>query len=306
MASYPATQLDLNWTIVGQGAIGLLAACRLQQQSNTVTLHLRQPNSLDIMFTATDGQQQQYYFSPAVAPYQAVLVPVKSYDVLAGIKELIPLLSTQAQIILSHNGMGTIEQVLPLLLPSQGLWFLTTTHAALKTSATTLQHTGQGQSVLAPLNLAANKQSSAVKQAMTIALGPVQLATDIKPFLWQKLLINAVINPLTAINNCKNGDLLAAKYTKTIQQLVTEVCAVSQATGYKMAIEESVQRVRLVMQATATNFSSMQQDVYHQRQTEINAISGFIVEQGRQYAINTPVNLQLQQQVLQLQQSYGL
>lgn len=306
MAPYPASQSALSWTIVGQGAIGLLAACHLQQHSISVALHLRQPNKLDIGFTAYNGQRQQHHFTAAKAPYQAVLVPVKSYDTLAAIKQLIPLLSSQAQIVLSHNGMGTIEQVLPLLLPSQGLWFLTTTHAALKPSATTLHHTGQGQAVLAALNLAANNQSSAVKQAMATALGPVQLVTDIRPYLWQKLLINAVINPLTAINNCKNGDLLAASYTRVIHQLVAEVCAVSQAAGYKFIVDAEIQRVRQVMQATANNFSSMQQDVYHQRQTEINAISGFIVNQGRKYAINTPVNVQLQQQVLQLQQRYGL
>jgi 2-dehydropantoate 2-reductase len=305
MASYPPSSLSLNWTVVGQGAIGLLAACRLQQHSIPVSLHLRQPKSVALSFTADNGQVQQLCFSAAIAPYQAVLVPVKSYDALSAVQQLLPLLSNNAQVVISHNGMGVIEQILPLLLPSQGLWFLTTTHGALKTAAMALCHTGQGQSVLAPLNLAAQHQQAVVSQAMAIALGPVQVVTDIQPYLWQKLVINAVINPLTAIHNCKNGALLKPEYAEVIKQIVLEVSAVSQAAGYALSADETLLRVRQVMQATANNFSSMQQDICHQRRTEINAISGFIVSQGQLYAIPTPRNLQLQHQVLQLQQAYG-
>ncbi|CAM3856168.1 ketopantoate reductase family protein [Rheinheimera salexigens] len=316
MALYSTTPSGLTWTIVGQGAIGLLAATHLQQQGAEVALHLRQAKPVDLLFTAHNGQQQQYCFSAArsvTASYQNVLVPVKSYDVIAAVHQLQPLLSSHAQLVITHNGMGIIEQVLPLLLPTQGLWFLTTTHAALKTSASALQHTGQGQSVLAPINSAAQQElinktdgnKTSISNAMAIALGPVQVVSDIQPFLWQKLLINAVINPLTAIYHCKNGQLLAPQYAADILQIVTEVCAVSKAAGYALSVDDAMLRVQQVMLATANNFSSMQQDVAHQRRTEINAISGFIVSQGQQLAIDTPRNLQLQQQVLQLQQAYG-
>lgn len=305
MASHPSSPLSVNWTVVGQGAIGLLAACRLQQHSIPVSLHLRQPKSVVLSFTANNGQVQQRCFNPAMAPYQAVFVPVKSYDVLSAIQQLQPLLSADCQLVISHNGMGTIEQILPLLQPTQGLWFLTTTHAALKTSEYALQHTGQGQSVIAPLNIAAHTQQAVVTHAMDKALGPVQKVTDIQPFLWQKLLINAVINPLTAIHNCKNGELLKPEFREVVRQIVLEVCAVSQAAGYALSVEDAIQRVYQVMQATANNYSSMQQDINHQRRSEINAISGFIVRQGQYYAIPTPRNLQLQQQVLQLQHAYG-
>ncbi|MGI5308848.1 ketopantoate reductase family protein [Rheinheimera sp. WS51] len=305
MASNSSSSSGLNWTIVGQGAIGLLAASRLSLSSGSVALHLRQPSSIEIIFTPVAGPAQSLQFAPAKPPYSTVLVPVKSYDVIAAVKQLLPNLSPDAQLVISHNGMGTIEPLLSLLTPNQGLWFLTTTHGALKTSANTIQHTGQGQSIAAPLNLAAKQHLAAIEKDLAIALGPLQLVPDIQPYLWQKLLINAVINPLTAINNCPNGDLLQEKFASTILQIVSEVCAVSQAAGYKMAIEESVQRVRHVMQATATNFSSMQQDVFYRRKTEIDAISGFIVNQGSHYNQATPLNLQLQQQVLQLQASYS-
>jgi 2-dehydropantoate 2-reductase len=299
VAQHTPAQPALNWTIVGQGAIGSLAASRLALAGTTVSLWLRQPTTTTIQF-----QHHALHFSPAAAPLNAIVVPVKSHAVMDAIHTLLPVLTTNAQLVLSHNGMGTIEQVLPLLGPAQGLWFLTTTHAALK-QGETLLHTGQGQSVLAPLNVAAWGQRLAVQAAMESAFGPLTVTDDIQPYLWQKLAINAVINPLTALHNCRNGALSAASFQPQIQALVLEVCQVAAAAGINLPYQQTMSKVQQVIISTAENYSSMQQDVLHQRCTEISAINGFIVQQAARYQLPVPLNQRLLQQVLQLQQGYG-
>lgn len=295
MAQNSPPQPTLNWAIVGQGAIGLLAASRLQLAGWPVQLWLRQPAPVDICFN-----QQPLHFACATAPITAVLIPVKSYAVLSAVQALLPVLTPDAQLVLSHNGMAATEHILPLLSPAQGLWFLTTTHGALKQGAT-VRHTGQGQSVLAPLNPAAKNQLLAVQQAMDIALGPVTLTDNILPFLWHKLAINAVINPLTALNNCSNGELAKEQYQPQISQILTEVCQVAAAAGYPLQYAQILEKVQQVIQSTAANFSSMQQDIAHRRRTEIDAINGYIVTQAALYNIDVPYNIELTQQVLQLQ-----
>ncbi|MGP9802305.1 ketopantoate reductase family protein [Rheinheimera sp. NSM] len=299
MAPNTSASSALSWTVVGRGAIGLLAACRLQLAGNPVRLWLRQPATIDMQF-----QQQPIQFLPATPPLSAVFVPVKSYAVLETVTTLLPHLTADAQLVLSHNGMGSIEQVLPLLAPQQGLWFLTTTHGALK-QADSVLHTGCGQSVLAPLNSAAQAHSNAVTAAMDTALGPLTLTEDIQPFLWQKLAINAVINPLTALHNCHNGELAQPQYQQQICAILHEVCQVAAAAGYALHYEVMLEKINEVIQSTATNFSSMQQDIMHQRRTEIDAINGYIVAQAARSNLAVPHNTQLQQQLLQLQQGYG-
>lgn len=299
VAQNSPAQSALSWTVVGSGAIGLLAASRLQLAGYPVRLWLRQPATIGIQF-----QQQPLKFLPAAPPLNAVLVPVKSYALLEAVTTLLPHLSADAQLVLSHNGMGSIEQVLPLLAPQQGLWFLTTTHGALK-RAHSILHTGLGQSVLAPLNSAAQAHSSAVTAAMDSALGPVTLTEDIQPFLWQKLAINAVINPLTALHNCNNGELAQPQYQQHISAILHEVCQVAAAAGYTLHYDLMLARIHGVIHSTAANFSSMQQDIVHQRRTEIDAINGYIVAQATRFNIAVPYNTQLQQQLLQLQQGYG-
>ncbi|WP_215397230.1 ketopantoate reductase family protein [Rheinheimera oceanensis] len=295
MAQNSPPQPALSWTVVGQGAIGLLAASRFKLAGWPVQLWLRQPAPVDICFN-----QQPLHFACATAPITAVLIPVKSYAVPAAVQALLPALAADAQLVLSHNGMAATEHILPLLSPAQGLWFLTTTHGALKQGAT-VHHTGQGQSVLAPLNPAAKNQLLAVQQAMDIALGPVTLTDNILPFLWHKLAINAVINPLTALNNCSNGELAKEQYQPQISQILTEVCQVAAAAGYPLQYAQILEKVQQVIQSTAANFSSMQQDIAHRRRTEIDAINGYIVTQAALYNIDVPYNIELTQQVLQLQ-----
>ena len=77
---------------------------------------------------------------------------------------------------------------------------------------------------------------------------------------------------------------------------------VAAASGYLFDISKTSVTVEAVIEKTALNYSSMQQDIVRQRQTEIDAISGFIVRQADKFGLDVPQNRQLQQQILQLQQ----
>jgi hypothetical protein len=130
----------------------------MQQAGFDISLWLRKPRLLTIKFA-----HRQLQFQPASAPISAVLIPVKSYAVTETVQTLLPAMASDAQLVLSHNGMGTIEQVKPMLAPGHGLWFLTTTHGALK-QPDTVQHTGTGSSTLAALNNAAKVKQQRVLQ----------------------------------------------------------------------------------------------------------------------------------------------
>ena len=62
--------------------------------------------------------------------------------------------------------------------------------------------------------------------------------------------------------------------------------------------------MKQVATMTATNHSSMLQDVLGQRPTEIDAINGKIVEQGQALGIPTPVNALLTSLMRAIQQNY--
>ncbi|MDX1676506.1 2-dehydropantoate 2-reductase [Arsukibacterium sp.] len=301
MASNPSTSSALSWTIVGRGAIGLLAAARLYHAGYSPRLWLKRPAPVELTYTGIDHQQQQMRLPSEQADrlIPRVLIPVKAYDVANAINQLAPALRPDAQLVISHNGIIPFKPLLEERHPDQGLWFLSTSQAAYKPAADQVIHTGLGQSYLAKLT-AASTEDDAIITAMTAALGPLTVVSDIQPLLWQKLAVNAAINPLSALENCRNGQLASPRYQQQIKALVTEVCQVATALGYPMQPAQSVAEVYRVIAATANNFSSMQQDVAAKRPTEIHAICGYVCQQAEQLGIAVPANLQMLNRIVAL------
>jgi 2-dehydropantoate 2-reductase len=114
---------------------------------------------------------------------------------------------------------------------------------------------------------------------------------DIQGIAWGKALVNAAINPLTALFGVRNGELLAnADRRELLATLAREAAAVATARGVTLPFPDAVARVEQVCRATALNKSSMLQDVERGRPTEIDSINGIIVAEGKRLNVATPAN----------------
>lgn len=115
----------------------------------------------------------------------------------------------------------------------------------------------------------------------------------------RKLVSNAIINPLTAVLNCKNGELLDHDTVHPlIEALVEEAGPVvrallppSQSTNGEgdedgFSDEELLKYVVRVAWTTAENTSSMLQDVRNGKTTEIDYINGFIALEGERLGLS--------------------
>jgi 2-dehydropantoate 2-reductase len=109
---------------------------------------------------------------------------------------------------------------------------------------------------------------------------PCEVRGDIEAVLWEKLLVNVGINPLTALLRVKNGDLpnLAPAWTMAVAA-AAEALAVARAEGVNLAVDPEV-RLQQVCVATAANRSSMLQDALAGRRTEIEALNAQVAAGG--------------------------
>jgi 2-dehydropantoate 2-reductase len=131
-----------------------------------------------------------------------------------------------------------------------------------------------------------------------------EVVPDIRIPLWQKLLVNVGINALTAIYNCPNGGLLELPDARErLVAAVEEGALVAAAEGVILP-GDPVAVALEVCRTTATNISSMLQDVRRRRLTEIGAINGAIVAMGERHAIPTPVNRELTAAIRALEQGF--
>ncbi|KAI9135851.1 ketopantoate reductase PanE/ApbA C terminal-domain-containing protein [Paraphysoderma sedebokerense] len=130
----------------------------------------------------------------------------------------------------------------------------------------------------------------------------------------QKLHINSIINPLTALLSIQNGQLLHSNsIQKTIDMLIEENYQlfkkldlesdlgdrnrafdknVSELGTEKLNFtkEELRERVYQVMNQTANNWSSMYTDFSKNQETEIEYINGAIIKLGKKYGVDVKVN----------------
>ncbi len=292
-----------NMQILGNGAIGNLLAAGAIKHGLNMRLCPRTPVNMAgqvIAQTATVTLPMSCYqpFS-ALTANDILVVPLKVHDIRSALTSLPFSLDKASAVVLLHNGMGGWEQARDVL-PHNPLYLATTSHGALRASPTVVRHTGIGQTMLgvAPDNANHdNERDNAVTSLLDRCLPPVFWQDDIVEALWLKLAVNAVINPLTAIHNVRNGALLEQSYSPMVSAICAEVSVVMKAWGFAHSKEELEQRVRRVMHNTAANYSSMHQDVYHGRTTEIQAINGYLLKMAEKKGIALPVNASLISQI---------
>lgn len=108
----------------------------------------------------------------------------------------------------------------------------------------------------------------------------------IRPQLWRKLAVNCVINPLTALWNCPNGEL--KNHPQEIATLCAEVASVIEREGLHTSAEDLRYYVEQVIESTAENISSMLQDIRALRHTEIDYITAICLNAPAPTALPCP------------------
>ena len=217
-------------------------------------------------------------------PDAIVLVTVKAFDLAAVLGELAPRLDSSHLVVVLQNGLG-IRTLAERVLTRHVIRGVTFMAAALE-SPGHVAFNAMGKTYL--------PCGGEVLDLWRRGGMPVDHVGDIDTYVWRKLAINAVINPLSALLRVPNGELLPLM---TIARgLVEEVVQVATHEGQHLELEETLAKVEASMRQTARNTSSMLQDMLAGRQTEIDWITGAIVERGARHGLAVPRH----QQVLEL------
>lgn len=288
----------MNIVVIGPGAIGSLWATSLQRAGHQVSLWSRQQaRHLSLQLDDSPALSFQHNDLNSVRRADLILVTVKAWQVEQALAPVIKYIDPNCMLMLMHNGMGAVDSILsqvnhlPVLLA-------TTSHGAYRPSPQQVLHTGQGRTQIGGYN-ELGKRCTFICDVFNHALPMCEWFDDIEQALWQKLTVNCAINPLTALENCKNGQLGEPRYQADISAVIKEAAAVMQAEGLNADLNSLTHTVQHVITATANNFSSMQQDVFYTRKTEIDFITGYLLKRAQHHGIAAPVNQRLYQAIKQ-------
>ena len=124
----------------------------------------------------------------------------------------------------------------------------------------------------------------------------------------EKLVVNSIINPITALLDIQNGHVLNnSNFGHVHHLLITEISMVLRNLPELHAVpgvQHRFSRHRLerlflgIAAKTAQNSSSMREDMRNRRKPEIEYINGYIVRRGEEQGIKCVLNYMLMQLVL--------
>lgn len=326
--------------------------------------------SLSTTFNPTLTPAQTPVYTPPAhhvhtAPISSLFVTTKAIYTADVLTRLLPRLDARSTVVLLHNGMGIIEDLVqrvfrnPATRPhfilasnTHGAWLKDTGHVvhaghgalqfaivpdprgrrdfeailaddsvpryARQLSLDDITPPGDGDSEENPYcglrNTVAALASLDALQAKWSPIADVHLA------MRKKLVVNAVVNPLTALLGCHNGALFREAGSRNVMQAVCEEASAvfraqleheaeswldSLGSGVDknlvplgrmppdLEVENLIQEVKRVADLTKGNISSMLADIKLGRPTEIPYINGYLVNMGKTCGVPTPVNATL-------------
>ena len=108
-------------------------------------------------------------------------------------------------------------------------------------------------------------------------------------FIWEKIIFNAVANPLCALLGVSSEMLSPIGAFDLLYQMADEGLAIANANG--VAISSESMRKRLdVLELGKPHAPSMLVDITAGRKTEVDTINGGLAREGKRLGIPTPIN----------------
>ena len=292
--------------VAGTGALACYFSARLAGSGNKVTMLGSWPEGLaalrlhGVRLLDMDGRTLAFPVEvlrgeEARGNFESALVLVKSWQTARVASQLQNCLARDGIALTLQNGSGNDEILKEALGPGRVALGITTLGARMLEPGY-VQYTGQGK-----VSLEARPNLGSLEELLRKAGFQVEMVDDPTSLLWGKLVINAAINPLTALLRVANGELLERPQAHQLLALAAqEAAAVALAGGIRLPYTDPVLVAEQVARNTAPNLSSMLQDVLRGAVTEIEAINGAIVRRGEQLGVPTPVNKMLWQLVTSL------
>ena len=217
-----------------------------------------------------------------------VIIFTKAYDTAAAAQNCAPVVGPETEVLTLQNGLGNY-QILQQHFSAEQVLAGTTSSGATLLGTGRVRQAGISKIVLGSPTGNAAIADSTVELLKSAGL-EVELTTDLDALLWRKVLINCAINPLTALTRRRNGELLAIAALRDLAgQVAEEVYRVGQAVGIDWAEFDPRREVEEVCRTTATNQSSMLQDILAGRRTEVKYITGAVANAAERHGVAAPL-----------------
>ncbi|MDD1767322.1 MAG: 2-dehydropantoate 2-reductase [Methanomassiliicoccales archaeon] len=281
--------------IFGAGALGSLMGGLLSTK-HEVTLVGRKPHTDAVNDNGLEisGVVEKTFHVGArtetigMSPQDVVLITVKAYDTEEASRSIAPMVDSDTIVVSLQNGLDNVATI-SQSYPSRTVGGVTSSGATFLAPGR-IRFAGRGETVFGS-SVGRRDLAEMVCDAFNECGIDSRVTDDITAEVWMKVIVNASINPITALvaseNACIEDEPDLRKLAETV---CSEAEAVAKASGVRLPRCNPFGKVMSVVAATRNNRSSMLQDVEASRRTEIDEINGAIVTEAMKHGVSVPAN----------------
>tara|TARA_Y100001960_G_scaffold330589_1_gene425030 strand:+ start:734 stop:1645 length:912 start_codon:yes stop_codon:yes gene_type:complete len=273
-------------TFAGCGALGSLVASKFIEAGHDIQVFQRPGAQFDALAAngitvESDGKRCVFPLvaissqADRLAPSRLIIVLVKAYSTTK-IGAVRKILSPDGIALTLQNGLGPADMLAEIFGNERSAAGITTIGSYLISPGVTGLG-GWGDTVIGPWQVGVD--ISWIAETFKKAGIPVETADDPRPAIWQKLAINAMVNPVTALTGLRVGEARdRPALINIMQHLGREAVTAAGRAGIDLNFESIWQQNSRNLVRTAANKTSMLQDIEAERKMEIDAISGSVLK----------------------------
>jgi len=208
-------------------------------------------------------------------------------QVAMGLKQV---MKKDGWIINLQNGLGPWEMFAGIVFPNRLLKGITNFGGEF-VGPGEVRITAYGQTLVTSIS---GERPEGIESIINLLNGcglNAQYLEDMSALIWEKLIVAATIEPLTAILRVPNGHLFKSPYAMAvINEIVAEALTVADRKGIVIRRPDFANHIMRIVKLTANQKSGMLCDVLNRRATDIDMLNGAIVKEGEACGVATPVN----------------
>ena len=134
-------------------------------------------------------------------------------------------------------------------------------------------------------------QVTAVDQFLCNAGIQTHVFPHMQSAMWKKWMLNVGLNQISALTGATYGDFTRLpEVMELAKSAMREVVHIAQAASVALSYEDIETIPSIVATLLPDGKTSMLQDIEAGRRTELESFAGTVLELGRQYGVDTPIN----------------
>lgn len=216
-----------------------------------------------------------------------LVITTKAYDTKTALLDILPILNDNMIVMSLQNGAGNIEELLKFVDKERIIGAVTSMGAFLEAPGR-VQFRGKGTTIIGPITEKSNYAKDVVEIFNQAGI-KAELTKDIEGEIWSKVIINSAINTLASIFEGENGILLDCNLLEIVKEVTAEGKKILNRNGVDIP-DNIFEKTTDVIQNTSKNINSTLSYLRKGNRTEIDYISGKIVEIANKFGIEAPYN----------------